>query len=395
MLCFSIIPKVVDEGVHMPSFKIIAHRGHGPTSDKTGGPSGQLPPDVQPENTMEAFQYAIESGANAIELDVYISSDGIPMVIHDDDLNINVYQADRKTRELGKVSEKTQAELQNTALYPLGPNQERIPTLQELIDYIANVNESRTPDNRVMLDIELKGEHSATNTWHLVRENIQHGKLQPDDVVYCSFDYNELRTIRTLDKNDQASDVNSKIAPCIKTALLYGEENVIKPGWWVPFDKQILDEGLSKLQELHDEIGCCAMDAILWDIEYPLIELVIRNGIELHASTSNFRPDGTNLAFMQMLYRISKEIDVYFKTDEPKSVLTWLKQMQHEETIVNLSAENASQGSSPDELNMDFFDDVSISSITIIETGPLADLKRLIKPGYEQEMKNSHISILK
>lgn len=47
---------------------IIAHRGA----------SAQAP-----ENTLEAFELALEQGADGIELDVKLSADGVPVVIHD------------------------------------------------------------------------------------------------------------------------------------------------------------------------------------------------------------------------------------------------------------------------------------------------------------------------
>lgn len=40
-----------------------------------------------PENTMEAFQLAFEMGANWIECDIALSADGIPCIIHDDNLD--------------------------------------------------------------------------------------------------------------------------------------------------------------------------------------------------------------------------------------------------------------------------------------------------------------------
>jgi glycerophosphoryl diester phosphodiesterase len=38
---------------------------------------------IAPENTLAAFALAIESGADGIELDVRLSRDGVPVVIHD------------------------------------------------------------------------------------------------------------------------------------------------------------------------------------------------------------------------------------------------------------------------------------------------------------------------
>ena len=50
---------------------IIAHRGSSARA---------------PENTILAFQTAIEDGAQGVEFDVHLAKDGIPVVIHDDDL---------------------------------------------------------------------------------------------------------------------------------------------------------------------------------------------------------------------------------------------------------------------------------------------------------------------
>ncbi|MBX3244402.1 MAG: hypothetical protein KF685_08100 [Acidobacteria bacterium] len=41
---------------------------------------------VAPENTLAAFRHAIEAGADGIELDVRLASDGVAVVIHDQDL---------------------------------------------------------------------------------------------------------------------------------------------------------------------------------------------------------------------------------------------------------------------------------------------------------------------
>ena len=55
----------------VPGIAISAHRG------------GSI---EAPENTIEAFQYALDLGCEYIETDVQLSSDGIPYIFHDDDL---------------------------------------------------------------------------------------------------------------------------------------------------------------------------------------------------------------------------------------------------------------------------------------------------------------------
>lgn len=37
----------------------------------------------RPENTLASFRRALELGAQGIELDVHLSRDGVPVVIHD------------------------------------------------------------------------------------------------------------------------------------------------------------------------------------------------------------------------------------------------------------------------------------------------------------------------
>ncbi|MBO7655788.1 MAG: glycerophosphodiester phosphodiesterase, partial [Kiritimatiellae bacterium] len=36
-----------------------------------------------PENTMAAFQLAVEHGVDAMECDVYVTADGVPVIMHD------------------------------------------------------------------------------------------------------------------------------------------------------------------------------------------------------------------------------------------------------------------------------------------------------------------------
>ena len=58
--------------LNIPGVAISAHRG------------GSL---EAPENTLESFDYALEIGCSYIETDVQLSSDGVPFIFHDNDLN--------------------------------------------------------------------------------------------------------------------------------------------------------------------------------------------------------------------------------------------------------------------------------------------------------------------
>ena len=54
------------------TFTLIAHRGYS---------------DLAPENTLAAFDLALERGFPQLELDVQLTRDGVPVVIHDDHLD--------------------------------------------------------------------------------------------------------------------------------------------------------------------------------------------------------------------------------------------------------------------------------------------------------------------
>ena len=84
-----------------------------------------------PENTMLAFRKAVEAGADGIELDVQLSRDGVPVVIHDE-------QVDRTTNGIGCVRDMTLEQLRAldascrfTGQYGVNP----IPTLREYLEF--------------------------------------------------------------------------------------------------------------------------------------------------------------------------------------------------------------------------------------------------------------------
>jgi glycerophosphoryl diester phosphodiesterase len=90
------------------------------------------------ENTLTAFSRAAEKNY-AIECDVLISKDGVPMVLHDADLR-------RLTGMEGQVCELTAAQLQ---ALKVGGTGDHVPSLGEMLDLVKG---------RVPLVIELKGD---------------------------------------------------------------------------------------------------------------------------------------------------------------------------------------------------------------------------------------------
>lgn len=90
---------------------VIAHRGA----------SGELP-----ENTLPAFERAIELSADMIETDLHLSRDGVVVIAHDAEL-------ERLGGE-GEIRDRTAAELALLNAAPGAAVAERIPTLLDVLD---------------------------------------------------------------------------------------------------------------------------------------------------------------------------------------------------------------------------------------------------------------------
>lgn len=88
-----------------------------------------------PENTLAAFRRALALGADAIELDVRLTRDGVPVVFHDATLN-------RLTAGRGPVARRTRRELRAFSV-----RGEPIPTLGETLDLLRG---------RAVAHVELK-----------------------------------------------------------------------------------------------------------------------------------------------------------------------------------------------------------------------------------------------
>src|SRR4051794_23137839 len=98
----------------------------------------------EPENTLRAFEKAIELGADMSEIDLHLSKDGELIVMHD-------YSVDQTTNGHGAIKEMTLEEIKR-----LDAGQgEQVPTLQEVIDLVRGRNG---------LYIELKAEGTPRAT---------------------------------------------------------------------------------------------------------------------------------------------------------------------------------------------------------------------------------------
>ena len=106
------------------------------------------------ENTLPAFERAIERGADAIELDVHATADGVVVVHHDAALGTEVVGASPGSR----LDAMTWGELQGVELSP-GIT---IPSLSQVLDLVGG---------RAVVYVELKGEAVEEATIEAIRRS--------------------------------------------------------------------------------------------------------------------------------------------------------------------------------------------------------------------------------
>lgn len=161
--------------------KIIGHRGI---------------PHIAPENTMASFTAAVAAGADGLETDVQMTSDGELVLIHDETL-------DRTTNGTGLVVQHTLRELKaldaGSRFHETYKN-ERIPTLREFLEYVSK--------RELLINIEIKSGVVLYPGIEKKLIDMLHEYNMGQNVILSSFNHYSLLTCKELD-------------PSIKTGILY------------------------------------------------------------------------------------------------------------------------------------------------------------------------------
>jgi len=135
-----------------------------------------------PENTILAFQKALELGVNWLELDLQVTSDGHLIVLHD-------LTVDRRSDGSGAASEFTLDEIKSLDAGSWMSGEftgQRIPTFQEIFDEL---------DPSTFLVVELKFE--GTDAIEKVIQSINENNAS-ERVVISTFDLAKLPIVKQL-----------------------------------------------------------------------------------------------------------------------------------------------------------------------------------------------------
>lgn len=172
--------------------EIIAHRGYW----KTEGSA---------QNSIAALMKADEINVYGSEVDIWISSDGVPVVNHDRDVTLN--------GEKLIVEDTPFATLRKVKL----ANGEPLPTVEEYLDAFEKCN-------NIKLIIEFKTHKNQENENDLARKVIDmvNERGLQNKVEYISFGINFVRQVRKLAPDADVFYLNGDLSPQILAKMRAG-----------------------------------------------------------------------------------------------------------------------------------------------------------------------------
>lgn len=248
---------------------------------------------VRPENTLPAFEYAIEAGADVLELDVWATADGVLVVHHDPLINTTNCTGPEGERTIRKLTlEQVKQWDCGSKKNPEFPRQEprpgtRIPTLEEVF--------ALAPRGSFSFNVEMKSQPAKPELQpppeeyaKLAAAVIRKHRLE-QRVIVQSFDFALLRAL-------------GAVAPELRRAALYaglprdftelsreaGGTPIVSPHYSLATPervKQAHDAGLqvvpwtANTPELWDKLITAQVDAIITDDPKGLIDHLRAKGL--------------------------------------------------------------------------------------------------------------------
>ena len=217
-----------------------------------------------PENTLAAFELALRQGADGIELDVHLSSDGMPMVIHDPRLG-------RTTSGHGWVSEHRANALRRldagswfNRRFPEKARHRyagaKIPLLSEVLAWVRQ--------HKMLALVEIKeGRSTYPGIEAKVVDEIECAGAQGLATI-ISFDLATLRRVRELDSHlSLGLDVSRSLLAIRRVRSLAG--NAILPHW------AIASRGFIRRAHQH------SLRVFTWTVDQPTqMDRMIADGVD-------------------------------------------------------------------------------------------------------------------
>ncbi len=255
----------------------------------------------RPENTLSAFQYALDAGVDVLELDLGVSKDDVLIISHDPIINQFCLRDGKPPAQATPVRSQTLSQLKEldcgSVKNPKFPNQlpqpgEKMPTLEELFHMVARADTKISRD--VTFNIETKVlvtrpelTASAEHFSELLVKKIQDHKLQKR-VVVQSFDHRTLKWVKKLDPSIATSQLTANNFVDLVAAAKSIDAQYISPDWKSITREMVLEFQASGLRvapwtanttESWDALIAMGVDEIITDDPAALIHYLKQKGL--------------------------------------------------------------------------------------------------------------------
>ena len=238
-----------------------------------------------PENTLVAFELASEQGADGIEFDVCLSSDGVPVVIHDSYLRRTTSGNGRVNEHRAKVLKRLDAGSWFNRRFPSRARERyagaRIPLLAEVFRWV------RTRQCLAFVEIKEPGAGAETK----VLQEIERAGLW-DLVWMISFHPPTLERVRQMNSRVHLGMNVSRRSQAIPRAQAL-EAEALLPHWAIASRRFVRNAHLNSLGVIPWTINSPhhmrrkildGVDGIITNYPRRLTEVVARLDFEMHAT---------------------------------------------------------------------------------------------------------------
>jgi glycerophosphoryl diester phosphodiesterase len=192
----------------------------------------------RPENTLAAFDAALDAGAAAVEFDVRVTADGHAVVIHDAAL-------DRTTDATGLVREHTLAEVLHATIPDPGGRSLTVPTLHETLALLSG---------RAAVDVEIKNvpgdpdfdpdDEVAVALVHRALDDVAF----VGDVIVSSFNPRSIAASHEL-RPEVPTGLLASVDVDAAAALYFAAEQA--HAWVLPFVDRVVEQGDGFAEAVH------------------------------------------------------------------------------------------------------------------------------------------------
>jgi len=231
---------------------------------------------IAPENTLAAFALAMESGADGIELDVRLSRDGVPVVIHDATLR----RTGLRPEAVAKLSAEHLATVDVGSWFNQANPQcawteyasERVPSLDQVLRLLKESSPTwanRSPKVYVEMKTDVARDFRLANAVaRVINEQRAHAH-----VVVISFDLAAISRVRAI---DPAIRTGALFEPQLSPIQLFQKHKMVSAavdaGAW-----EILLHHVLVTRAAVELAGKSCLTTVVWTVDDPRWRLRARN----------------------------------------------------------------------------------------------------------------------